>query len=209
MNPLATSPELGSPRLPLALEQLLPWYSVNETRSIGDLAAIGTKTLALFCSKKCPGSLIIRMHDLTHAIRDSGLTAIGGFHSPVEKECFSVLLEGNQPLIICPARSLENMRVPADWRDPMKAGRLLVLSPFGRKERRATANLALKRNEFVAAVADTIIVAHASRGRAIEQLCRKALIWKKRVITFKCPETLNLVQIGAEPVGQIPVDRLG
>jgi hypothetical protein len=149
------------------------------------------------------------MHDLAHTIRDSGLTTIGGFQSPVEKECFSVLLKGDQPLIICAARSWEDMRIPAGWRGPIKACCLLVLSPFGRKQRRATADLALKRNEFAAAVADIIIVGHASRGGAIEQLCRRALSWKKRVITFKCPETLNLVQIGAEPVEQVPDDRLG
>jgi predicted Rossmann fold nucleotide-binding protein DprA/Smf involved in DNA uptake len=208
LNLPANSPELGLPHLPAACDQL-PWCSDTDILSLGNLDLLRSKSLALFCSKKCPGSLIIQIHDLAHMIRDSGLTAIGGFHSPVEKECLSILLKGEQPLIICPARSLEGMRVPADWRDPMKAGRLLLLSPFGRKQRRTTVDLALKRNEFVAAVADTIIVAHASHGGATEQLCRKALSWKKRVITFKCRETLNLVQIGAEPVEQVPVDRLG
>ena len=43
------------------------------------------------------------------------------------------------------------MRVPTEWREPIEHGRVLLLSPFEKKYRRATADLAQKRNEFVAA----------------------------------------------------------
>jgi len=32
---------------------------------------------------------------------------ISGFHTPAEKECLRILLRGAQPIIICPARSIE------------------------------------------------------------------------------------------------------
>lgn len=44
-------------------------------------------------------------------LRDAGVTVIGEFHSPMEKECLNILLRGSQPIIVCPARSLENMRI--------------------------------------------------------------------------------------------------
>src|ERR1700674_3808685 len=48
-------------------------------------------------------------------------------------------------------RCLPGMRVPTEWREPIEHGRVLLLSPFEKKYRRATADLAQKRNEFVAA----------------------------------------------------------
>jgi len=48
--------------------------------------------------------------------RDDGVTVISGFHTPVEKECLRILLRGSQPVIICPARSIEGMRIPPTWK---------------------------------------------------------------------------------------------
>jgi predicted Rossmann fold nucleotide-binding protein DprA/Smf involved in DNA uptake len=172
---------------------------VKNLRAVGNLGITDRKKLALFCSKKCPGTLIIRTHDLAHALRDAGITVIGGFHSPVEEECLNVLLKGTQPLIICPARSLEGMRVPPAGRTPIEQGRLLLLSPAEKKHRRATAALAQKRNEFVAALADAIFVAYAAPGSSTESLCRKFIAWNKPVHTFDCPENMPLIAIGAKP----------
>ena len=172
----------------------------NKVTTQGKIAIVNRKKLALICSQRCPGTLILRTQDLAHEIRDAGVTVIGGFHSLVEKECLTVLLKGRQPLIICPARSLEGMRLPAAWRGPIEQGRLLLLSPFEKKHRRATADLAQKRNDFVAAIADAIFVAYAAPASKTEELCRKALIWGKTVLTFDTPDNGNLTALGAKPV---------
>lgn len=190
----------SSQHLPADLEQRLGWYSANNLRALGNIGIAGRKKLALFCSKKCPGTLIIRTHDLAHALRDAGMTVIGGFHSPVEKECLNVLLNGTQSLILCLARSLEGMRLPAAWRTPIQQNRLLLLSPFERKHRRATADLAQKRNEFVAALADLVFVAYAAPGSKTESLCRKLLARSEPVFTFDCPENAHVIDAGAKPV---------
>jgi predicted Rossmann fold nucleotide-binding protein DprA/Smf involved in DNA uptake len=191
----------SSPHLPPDFEQRLGWYSEKKLRALGNVGIVGRKKLALFCSKKCPGTLIIRTHDLAHALRDAGITVIGGFHSPVEEECLNVLLKGTQPVILCPARSLEGMRVPAAWRGPIQQGRLLLLSPFDKKHRRATADLAQERNEFVAAIADVVFVAYAAPGSTTEAFCRKLLAWSKPVLTFDCSENASLIALRAKPVG--------
>lgn len=162
--------------------------------------------MALFCSRQCPGSFIIQTHDLAHAFREAGIAVIGGFHSPVEQECLTVLLKGAQPLIICPARSLASMRVPVEWRAPIERGRLLLLSPFPKKQRHLTTDLAQKRNEFVAALADTVFIAYAAPGSATESLCRRVLTWSKSVFTFPCRENENLTRIGIVPIKEPPVD---
>ena len=133
------------------------------------------RLLGFFCSTKCPGDAILQTYDLVRALRDAGVAVIGGFHSPMEKECLDLLLRGNQPIVICPARSIERMRFPAAWRKPLVEDRLLVLSPFGAKHQRATTDLAESRNRFIAALADEIFVAYAATGSKTERFCRELL----------------------------------
>ena len=118
---------------------------------------------ALFCSARCPGDAILRAYDQAAQWRDEGRCIISGFHSPVEKDCLRILLRGSQPIILCPARALPK-RVPSEWRKPLTNGRLLVLSRFRPKESRPTTELATRRNELVAAMADEVVIIHVTPG---------------------------------------------
>lgn len=89
--------------------------------ALGNLQILRNPLLALFCSSRCPGSVILKTYDLMCSLRNSGVTVISGFHSPIEKECLRLLLRGSQPIVICPARSIERMRVPTEWRDALAA----------------------------------------------------------------------------------------
>ena len=55
--------------------------------AVGDLEVLQSKMVALFCSVRCPGKLILATHDLCHELRNKGMTVVGGFHSRVEREC--------------------------------------------------------------------------------------------------------------------------
>jgi len=98
--------------------------------ALGDLTILQRRLLGFFCSTQCPGEMILRTYDLARVLRDAGVTVISGFHSPMEKECLTLLLRGTQPVIVCPARSLERMRLPTAWKVPLTGGRLLIVSPF-------------------------------------------------------------------------------
>jgi predicted Rossmann fold nucleotide-binding protein DprA/Smf involved in DNA uptake len=170
------------------------------TTALGNLDILRRKKLALFCSVKCPGALILQTYDLARALRDAGVTVIGGFHSPMEKECLTLLLRGTQPVIVCPARSLERMRLPIAWKTPLAENRVLILSPFGVKQRRVTADLAEKRNEFVASLADEVFVTHAARGSKTERFCHEVLAWGKPLLTLESDDNAHLLTLGARPV---------
>ena len=134
--------------------------------AIGRPDLLNISKTALFCSKICPGDAILAAMDQAQKWRDQGRSIISGFHSPIEKECLQILLRGVQPIIICPARSLERMRIPAELRDGVGAGRILLLSPFEPSQRRLTAALAERRNKMVAAMADELYFAHTTpRGK--------------------------------------------
>jgi len=197
----------GTPSYPAVLQQHLVTRAPVTLTALGNLDILRQKKLALFCSVKCPGNLILQTYDLARALRDAGVAVIGGFHSPMEKECLTLLLRGMQPIIICPARSIERMRTPSEWKAPLAEGRLLLLSPFAEKMRRATVDLARKRNELVAALADEVFVAHAAPGSKTEHFCHDVLSWGKPLMTLESDENAGLIARGARPVQPGNVSR--
>lgn len=163
-------------RYPARLRERLGDSAPAQLSALGNLDLLALPKIALFCSVRCPGDVILRTYDQAARWRDAGRCVIGGFHSPVEKECLRILLRGSQPIIICPARSLPQ-RVPPDWRQPLAAGRLLILSGFHEEENRITAELATRRNDFVAALADEVCFAHITPGGQVERLATRLKGW--------------------------------
>lgn len=138
--------------------------------ALGNVALLGMPSLALFCSEKCPGRVILPAYDTVAKCRDAQTCIVSGFHSSVEKECLRILMRGLSPVIICPARSLDGFRLPTDWKPAFEAGRVLITSPFFPGNSRITAELAGRRNEFVAALANEILVLYARPGGRLARL---------------------------------------
>ena len=139
---------------------------------LGNLGLLALPKTGLFCSVRCPGSVILKIYDKAARYRDSGRCVISGFHSPVEKECLTILLRGAPPIIICPARGLP-VRIPLEWQQPLTDGRLLILSAFREEEKHVTAELAARRNELVAALADELWFAHVTPGGQLAKLAQR------------------------------------
>lgn len=163
---------LTDTRYPSRLKERLGEQAPPQLWALGNLTLLNERKVALFCSARCPGDAILRAYDQAARRRDAGRCVISGFHSPVEKECLRILLRGNQPVIICPARSLPK-RALAEWQKPLADCRLLILSCFNEGERRVTAELATRRNEFVAALADEVWFAHIAPGGRMEELAKR------------------------------------
>jgi hypothetical protein len=154
--------------------ELDSWQSLAEAEAqkpifhfLGNPHLLNLPKTALYASAKCPGIVILPTYDQVARWRDKGRCIISGFHSPIEKECLNILLRGTSPVIVCPARNLPS-RLPPDWRAPISEGRLLILSPFDPHESRVTADLAARRNEYVASLADEVWIAHASDGGKLQ-----------------------------------------
>jgi predicted Rossmann fold nucleotide-binding protein DprA/Smf involved in DNA uptake len=145
---------------------------------LGNEDLLRLRKTALFCSARTPGDAILRAHDAAGRMRDEGITVISGFHSPIEEECLRILLRGKQPIIVCPARAIEAMRIPKEARDAFEAGRVLFLSPFCRHPKRVTRESAVRRNEVVAALADDVYIAHVSPGGDTARLAQMLTAWR-------------------------------
>jgi predicted Rossmann fold nucleotide-binding protein DprA/Smf involved in DNA uptake len=165
------------PSFPVQLAKHLDREAPVRLWAIGCLDMLNVPKTALFCSKTCPGDAILAAMDQAQKWRDLGRCIISGFHSPIEKECLQILLRGVQPIIICPARSLEGMRIPKAWQEGIETGRILLLSPFDSLQRRLTAALSDQRNRLIAALADEIYFAHITPGGKTARLAEQVSTW--------------------------------
>ena len=193
--PVELSPQ--HPTYPTALTAQWEQSDLPVLHAIGNHDLLQQPAIALFCSVKCPGDLILKTYDLAQALRDAQVPVISGFHSPMEKECLRLLLRGPQPIIHCPARSLHTMRFAKDHKAAIAANQLLLLSPFAANQKRATTALADKRNQLVGAIAKAVFIAYAAPAGKTEAFAQYLAQQGKPLFTFDSPDTDNLQSLSA------------
>lgn len=170
----------------------------DKISAVGDLNILSELKIALFSSSHCPGEILLQTYDLAQTLRRFGVTVIGGFHAPMERHAFDILLKSLNSVIYCPARSLLKMRIPRDLKEPLQQKRLLILSCFNDSQNRATEQTAIKRNRFAAALADAVFITHARPGSKLENLAEEVVSWKKPVYSLETKFNRNLFERGAE-----------
>ena len=167
---------------------------------VGDASRLSTIELALLCSVSCPGSVIIKTFDAIRDVRDAGVVVVGGFHSPMERDCLHFLLRGSQNVVLSPAHGIEGLSVDSGEQAALNEGRLIAVSVFEADVLRATPEAAVRRNQFVAATADILLVPHAVPGGKVEREAQQAIARGQTVLTFDDRENSHLVAQGAIPI---------
>jgi len=172
---------------------------------VGDATILDHPKVALFCSVKCPGKLILDTYDLAKRFRDEGVTVISGFHSPMEQECLRILLRSPHTVIWCLARGLYRQipSKPVDCRSAVAEGRLVMVTSFPDAVRHITAKTATTRNRLVVEMASAVVVAHAAPGSKMEALCRDILAAGKPLYTFDHPANAALIEAGAKGIAEL------
>ena len=192
--------EPGAPDTPAVLRRCAEDESIPGVALKGDLGILNKMLIGFFCSVRCPGDVILKTYDLARGLREMDATIIGGFQAPMEKEFLDLLLRGSVSVVVCPARGIGGMRIPQGWKGPLGGGQMLILSFFDDKIRRPTSGLSVRRNAWIAALADRILITHAEKGGKIEELCRDALAKGKPVFTLDSLDNAHLVEHGAVPL---------
>lgn len=179
--------------------------------TVGNESLLQRRKLALLCSRSCPGSIIVQTLDVVRELRDTQWTVVSGFQSPTEQECLEILLRGERPVIVYPARSVEGMRIPAAWKVAIAAGRMLITSPFEKTVRRASAATAEERNRFVVSLVDAVLIPHAAAGGSLDRLAGGHIFGRKPLWTLNdTTANQNLIVRGAIPVDSTSLaDTLG
>jgi predicted Rossmann fold nucleotide-binding protein DprA/Smf involved in DNA uptake len=88
-------------------------------------------------------------------------------------------------------------RLPYPWQAAIGRSQLLLLSTFDENDRRITKISAQKRNEFIAARADAVLIPHASAGGNAETIAEYVLRQGKPLFTLADEENAHLVKRGA------------
>lgn len=166
----------------------------------GNPGLLEEKLLGFFCSRRCPGGIILKIYDLARGLRSTDVTLIGGFQSTMEKEFLDLVLRGSASVVICPARGLGTMRIPKSWMGPLSDGRLLLLSFFDDNIRRPTTSASATRNDYVVTLAKCVLIAHAEKDGKIEKLCKEHLTQSKPEFLLESPENIHLLGLNAIPI---------
>ncbi len=155
--------------------------------------------LALFCSSRCPGQIILDAYDFCQTLRDQPVTVASGFHAPMERECLRLLLRSRSKVIWVLARA-PLARTPPDLQQAVADERLEIRAPFPPHIRHATAESCQQRNRIVAAMADATLIVHAEPNSKIQSLANELLSERSPVFTFEHPGNSHLIEAGARPV---------
>lgn len=192
---------------PTALKACAAFRTAPTLAAIGNLNLLQKPAIALFCSIKCPGDLILKTYDLAQALRDTEIPVISGFHTPIEQDCLTILLRGTQPIIHCPARSIHNMRLSPEQKQAIGENRLLLISPFNASYLRVTAELAEKRNEMIGAIAHTIFIPYAAPNSKTLAFAQRLIAAGKSVVTFDSSSNPLLQEEGIAGLGMDAIVR--
>jgi len=96
---------------------------------------------------------------------DCNQTVISGFHSPIERECFRVLLEGKSNMIFIPARGIKTRRIKKEWQEAITNKRLLIISPF--ENNHMDKMKSQKRNEIVHKLSNKLYIPYLTENNCI------------------------------------------
>jgi predicted Rossmann fold nucleotide-binding protein DprA/Smf involved in DNA uptake len=163
----------------------------------GNTALLAGQPVAFFCSRSCPGDVILKAQDWANARGPEDVPVISGFHTPVERDVLRILLRERRPIVYTLARALEGARLPAAVRAAEKECHALILSPFTAATRQTTARTAEERNRHILTRAASVFIAHASPGGKTETLAAEAIEMGLPVFTLPSPANANLVGMGA------------
>jgi len=170
-----------------------------EVKLIGDPTCLQRPLLGLFCSQKCPGELILKAYDVAKLLREQGRVVVSGFHSPVEKDLLSILLRGDQPVVICLARNLEGYRISKNQKALIDKGHLLLVSPvFKQCQPRITLQTAKIRNALIVQICSQVLIIHAESGGSVDQLCHEWIADQREVFALRGKPNQHLFEGGVK-----------
>ena len=158
---------------------MLTWHQTRNGFAVtgtGYQALLDVPMTAFFASRQCPGTAIHAATDWALVQARAHQVVIGGFHSPLEQSVLHLLLTARSPVVAVLARALTGVRLQPAWKTAIAEGRMTVVSA-STETLRLTNELAARRNERVAQLAASIVIAHASAGG---ELARQSASWMQR-----------------------------
>lgn len=128
----------------------------------GETALLSEPLLGLIASRECPGHVLHETLEHMPEWVKAGRVIVSGFHSPLEQQVLRSVLRRQGRVVKVLARGMSNYRPTAEEREPLAAGRMLILTACPPQVRRTTRETALARNRLVLALASEIVAPYVA-----------------------------------------------
>lgn len=143
---------------------------------VGEQAFLAAPLTAFFASRQCPGTAIRTAMDWALGQAQARRVVVSGFHSPLEQSVLHLLLEAHSPVVAVLTRPVAGAQLKPVWKTAITEGRMAVVSA-SIESQRLTSEQATLRNDLVAQLAETIVIAHASSNGG---LARQSELWMNK-----------------------------
>ncbi len=137
---------------------------------VGETALMLEPLLGLIASRECPGHVLIETLDRVPEWVKAGRMIVSGFHSPLEQQVLRSVLRRKGRVVKVLARGITDYRPTAEEREPLAAGRMLVITACPPEVRRTTRDTALARNRLVLDLASEIVAPFVAAGSPLAAL---------------------------------------
>ena len=139
--------------------------------TLGDASILDLHKVGFLSSRKVPPVAVMKCYDWATEMRDKGVCVMGGFQSPLERDVLTFLLRGKRPVVWVLAHKLwAEKSIPKPYREPIAAGRLLVVSPVVQTVARVDARTAAIRNRYILEHSEKVVFAAIDPNGALSQL---------------------------------------
>lgn len=136
---------------------------------VGNTALLAEPLLGLISSRECPGHVLLETIDRVPQWVQAGRAIISGFHSPLEQQVLRSVLRRKGRVVKVLARGFSDYRPPAEEREPLAAGRMLVIAAYA-SEVRTSRKTSLQRNRLVLALASECCIPYLSPSSPLRAL---------------------------------------
>ena len=139
--------------------------------TLGDVSILDLPKVGFLSSRKVPPAAVMKCYDWATEMRDKGVCVMGGFQSPLERDVLTLLLQGMQSVVWVLAHKLWTEKsIPKPYREPIAAGRLLVVSPVAQTVARVDARTAAIRNRYIFEHSEKVVCAAIDPNGALSRL---------------------------------------
>ena len=151
--------------------------------TLGDASILDRSKVGFLSSRKVPPAAVMKCYDWATEMRDKGVCVMGGFQSPLERDVLTFLLKGKQPVIWVLAHKLwTEKNIPTAYREPIAAGRLLVVSPVAQTATRVDTLTAIIRNRYIFEHSEQVVFAAIDPNGALSRLIGEYLDLQCKVL---------------------------
>ena len=149
----------------------------EDLQMLGNAALMQRPKVAFLSSRKVAPAAVMRCYDWATGMRGGGSAGrlalpcvVGGFQSALERDVLKLLLpDGGPSIVMVLARGMWRS-VPVEYREPINAGRMLVVSPFSQGVVRVSKETAERRNGWILDHCDEAVFASLDPNGSLARL---------------------------------------